>query len=362
MNPPGDFYRSHIRLPFIGPAGQQALGNARVLVVGAGGLGCPCLTTLAGAGVSTIGIADGDQVAISNLHRQPLYTPAEEGLPKAFIAGRKLQEYNPNIVIITQAVWVDAENVSSLLAGYDLIADCTDNFSTRYLLNDACVQQNKPLIYGAIHRGEGQVTVFNYNHGPTLRCLFPDAEQGAVTSCAETGAYNVTTAVTGTLMANEIIKIITGHPDILSGKLLQLNLLNGTQEIFGFSRTERGYRESLNEIKNSLNENSWEPAALLQRLSYGIRPVIIDVREAAERAGGYIEGLHLPLHTLLNATEFPFDPADEILLYCQRGQRSRIARQHLLALGFTRVIELAGGYEALERINPHHQPSPPHTA
>jgi sulfur-carrier protein adenylyltransferase/sulfurtransferase len=359
MDCSADYYQSHSRLPFIGSSGQTALSKARVLVIGAGGLGCPCLTALAGAGIGFLGIADGDTAALSNLHRQPLYSFSDQGLPKALLAAEKLAACNPLISLQPHAVWADAENLPALVNDYDIIADCTDNFTTRYLINDICAQLGKPLVYGAIHQGEGHLTVFHYRGGPTLRCLFPETGEGRVASCAETGAYNITTAVTGNLMANEVIKIITAHPDVLSGTLLQLNVLEGTSMRVAFAHTAAGYTASLQQVEN---ENAWTAPQLAARLAAGQPPLLVDIRDPSERDAGNLGGIHIPLNSLLSLAEFPFRQDKELLLYCQRGQRSRIAVQHLRAQGFFKAFHLAGGYAAAPQYlklpatpnSPHH--------
>ena len=198
-----EYYSSHQKLSFINTRGQQQLQHTAVLVIGAGGLGCPCLQVLAGAGIGTIGIADHDVVSISNLHRQQLYHDSDAGRLKTQAAAEKLRACNPFIKIETYELMADQHNILPLLTLYDVIIDCTDNFYTRYLVNDACVVSGKPLVYGAIHQTEGHVTVFNYNNSPTLRCLFPKDENDSIASCAEIGAYNVITNIIGTMMANE---------------------------------------------------------------------------------------------------------------------------------------------------------------
>ena len=349
------YYQSHSRLPFIGSGGQAALTAARVLVIGAGGLGCPCLTALAGAGIGNLGIADGDTVTESNLHRQPLYTVSEQGLPKAICAVEKLAAYNPLIRLQPHPVWVDGENLPALVSGYDIIADCTDNFTTRYRINDVCAQQGKPLVYGAIHQGEGHLSVFHYQGGPTLRCLFPETGEGLVASCAETGAYNITTAVVGNLMANEIIKIITGHPDVLSGILLQLNVIEGTSMRVAFAHTAAGYAASMQ--SQNAHDDAWSVDQLAERWIAGRLPLLLDVRDPAEHSAGNLGGLHIPLNSLLALREFPFGTETEVLVYCQRGQRSRMAVQHLRRQGYRKVCHLAGGYAAAQSVNNKQLPS-----
>lgn len=222
-----EYYSSHIKLPFIGIQGQKLVQQSKVLVIGAGGLGCPCLLALTGTGVGTIGIADFDYVAVSNLHRQNLYLISDAGKKKASIAKERLSQYNPFINITVHDMYVQQANIIDLLQQYDIVVDCTDNFVARYLINDACVYVNKPLVYGAIHQSEGQVTVFNYTGSATLRCLFPKDDNDTTQSCADIGAYNITTGMTGLMMANEVIKIITKQPDVMANILLSVDTLKG---------------------------------------------------------------------------------------------------------------------------------------
>jgi sulfur-carrier protein adenylyltransferase/sulfurtransferase len=228
ISPEKEFYSSHTKLPFISERGQAQLLQSRVLVIGAGGLGCPCLLALAGAGIGILGIADFDAVSVSNLHRQHLYTLPDEGKKKTVVARERLAKYNPFIHIQTHDVLVYEKTVLPLLEGYDVIVDCTDNFLARYLINDACIYLNKPLVYGAIHRAEGHVTVFNCDGSGTLRCLFPNDESDSTQSCADIGAYNITTGIIGLMMANEAVKIITGSKDVLAGKLWSIDSLTGS--------------------------------------------------------------------------------------------------------------------------------------
>jgi adenylyltransferase/sulfurtransferase len=227
MSQEKEFYSSHHKLPFIGEAGQGLLKRSKVLVIGAGGLGCPCLLALVGAGVGTIGIADFDVVSVSNLHRQNLYSLNDEGKKKTAVAKEKLSQYNPLISVQTHDVLVYQKTVLSLIEPYDVIIDCTDNFLARYLINDACVYLNKPLVYGAIHRSEGHVTVFNYEGSATLRCLFSKDDNDTTQSCADIGAYNIITGIIGLLMANEVIKIITKNKEVLANTLLSFDALTG---------------------------------------------------------------------------------------------------------------------------------------
>jgi sulfur-carrier protein adenylyltransferase/sulfurtransferase len=217
--------------------GQEKLKAARVLVVGAGGLGCPVLQYLTAAGVGTIGIADFDVVSESNLQRQILYGTADVGQPKAEVARQRLSQLNPFVSFQVHRERLTAQNVREILAAYDLVVDGTDNFPTRYLLNDACVLTDKPLVSGAIFKFEGQVSVFNYQGGPTYRCLFPTPPSpGEVPNCSQVGVMGVLPGIIGSLQANEVIKIITQTGEVLTGKLLLLDTLTLQSRTLKFKR------------------------------------------------------------------------------------------------------------------------------
>ncbi len=217
-------YQRQIMLPEIGEAGQKKLKQAKVLVVGAGGLGCPVLQYIAAAGVGTIGIVDNDQVKESNLQRQILYGRNDLGKLKAIIARQRLTELNDIPQYNVLNTYLRSQNVLSILEDYDIIVDATDNFSSRYLISDACVILGKPLVFGAIFKFEGQVAVFNYKGGPTLRCLYPEKEEKSVPDAASVGVIGVLPGIIGSLQANEVLKIILQKGEVLSGKLLVLDI------------------------------------------------------------------------------------------------------------------------------------------
>lgn len=339
------YYSSHNKLFFIGKDGQEKLEQSRVLVIGAGGLGCPCLLALAGAGIATVGIADFDSISISNLHRQPLYNFADAGKLKTTVAAVRLQQYNPFINIASHTILIDETNIIELLSSYDVIADCTDNFSTRYLVNDACVYLNKPLVYGAIHQGEGHVTVFNYRNSPTLRCLFPKDENDGIASCAEIGAYNISTAIIGNMMANEVIKIILQQQDVLAGRLRQLNVLDGSSITVGYTTSAEGRNKGLQRFSGEKVSDEISAIAMAKKIDQQQAFFLLDVREAAEHASTNIGGSNIPLQTLLQTTNFPFSASDEIIVYCQKGNRSRMAVAYLKQKGFFNSVSLQGGIE-----------------
>lgn len=216
-----DRYARHIVLPGVGGAGQARLKQSSVMVVGAGGLGSPVLMYLAAAGVGRLGIVEMDLVHLSNLQRQVLFDTQNTGQPKAVVAKKRLASLNPHVVLETHTLRLDSGNALSLLENYDLVLDCTDNFPTRYLVNDACVLLGLPLVYGAIHQFDGQLSVFHFQGGPCYRCLFPHPPKpGTVPSCSEAGVFGVLPGVIGSLMATEAVKILLGHGDVLAGRLL----------------------------------------------------------------------------------------------------------------------------------------------
>jgi adenylyltransferase/sulfurtransferase len=221
-----DRYYRQIIIPSVGEGGQLLLSKARVLVVGAGGLGSPVLLYLAAAGVGTIGIVDSDSIDLSNLQRQILYTMDDIGQPKAAIAAEKLTALNPGITLNKYNVRLTKVNVDEILKGYDIAVDCCDNYTTRYLLSDATCQAGKPLVYGAVYQFFGQVSVFNFNNGPSYRSLFPE-ELHITPQEPESppGVIGALPGIIGSLQACEVIKIITGTGDLLSGRLLQLDAL-----------------------------------------------------------------------------------------------------------------------------------------
>ena len=217
-------YNRHIILSDVGQQGQDKLSDAKVLVVGAGGLGCPVLQYLTAAGIGTLGIIDFDIVEESNLQRQILFGTESLGTNKAIAAKKRLEDLNPTINIEAITERLTSKNALSLFKEYDLIVDGTDNFATRYLVNDTAILTNKPFVYGAIYKFEGQVSVFNYKDGPSYRCLFPiPPKEGSVANCSEVGVLGVLPGIIGTMMANEVIKIILEFDQVLSGKLLCYN-------------------------------------------------------------------------------------------------------------------------------------------
>ncbi len=229
-------YNRHLILPEIGEQGQQRLKNAKVLVIGAGGLGCPILQYLSAAGVGNIGIIDGDNVAVSNLQRQILYTVDDVGNPKALVAKKRLTALNPLINIQPFVEYLSKENAINIFEKYDIIVDASDNFPTRYLINDASILTHKPLVFGSISDFEGQVTVFNYKNGGSYRCLYPKPPK--IAKNKEQGVLGVLSGIIGCLQANEVIKIICGIGEVLTNRLLAYNILSMQQLILKYKKTE----------------------------------------------------------------------------------------------------------------------------
>ena len=247
-------YSRHILLDKVGLEGQEKLKAAKVMVIGAGGLGCPVLQYLTAAGVGTIGIIDFDVVDETNLQRQILFTVNDIGINKAMAAENRLKQLNPHITFNVYPEKLSTQNALDLFSEYDIIVDGTDNFSTRYLVNDACVITEKPLVYGAIYKFEGQVTVFNYKGGPTYRCLFPEPPKaGSVPNCSEIGVIGVLPGLIGTKQANEVIKLILEIGEPLSGKLVTYDSLNNTTLTLNINRSEEQVQKVLNEKDNFKN-------------------------------------------------------------------------------------------------------------
>jgi len=222
-------YSRHLLLEEVGLEGQEKLKEAKVLVIGAGGLGCPVLLYLAAAGVGTIGVIDFDTIDASNLQRQTLFSTDDVGRSKAEVAKEKLNANNPFINVIAYNEELTNKNSLEIFSAFDIIVDGTDNFHTRYMVNDACLIANKPFVYGAIHKFEGQVSVFNYQEGPTYRCLFPNPpEAGSIPSCSEVGVVGILPGIIGTQQANQVIKIILQIGQVLSGRLMIYNALQSS--------------------------------------------------------------------------------------------------------------------------------------
>jgi molybdopterin/thiamine biosynthesis adenylyltransferase/rhodanese-related sulfurtransferase len=353
-------YQRHLSLAGFGPAAQEKLRRGSVLVIGAGGLGCPALLYLAAAGVGRIVIVDADRVDISNLQRQVLYTDEDAGELKVEAAARRLHALNPCIAIEPHAERFTRVNALEFVRACDVVVDGSDNFATRYLVNDACVLAGRPFVYGAVQGFDGQLSVFNWRNGPTYRCLFPEPPApGSVPNCAEAGVLGVLPGLIGTAQACEAIKLLTGIGEPLSGRLLLWDALTMTTQCVSLAADPRsrqirelppeGYGETC--AAPAVGAEEIDVAALRAALGHGHAPQLIDVREAWERVRGSIEpSVHVPVGELeRNAVGAlaALDPALPTVVYCAAGVRSlhgaRLLREHH---GFRQVVSLQGGYHA----------------
>jgi sulfur-carrier protein adenylyltransferase/sulfurtransferase len=344
-------YSCQLALPGFGKENQLKLHHAKVLIVGAGGLGCPAAQYLAASGIGTIGIADFDVISISNLHRQILYSPAEVGLLKAKIACKKLHKQNPQTKLVPITEKITSKNVMDIFKEYDIILDGTDNFETKYLLNDACVLSGKPLVYAAIYQYEGQVSLLNvlnkdgsYSHN--YRDLFPDVNAAQIPNCAEGGVIPTIAGIIGCIQANEAIKYITKSGDLLAGKIFMIDartlqsrmikIGTGSKTIISeLPESEHVNVISAYELKDGIDENLFE---------------LIDVRTADERMGYNIGGKHIPLSEI--DTNFSLiDFSKRIVFYCESGRRSteavKIAKKRF---PHADIFSLEGGMKAWKEI------------
>jgi adenylyltransferase/sulfurtransferase len=352
-------YQRHLSLPGFGLAAQERLKGGSVLVIGAGGLGCPALLYLAAAGVGRIAVVDPDSVDVSNLQRQVLYVAADTGANKAETAARRLRSLNPLVRIDAHPVRFSRANAIELVRSCDVVVDGSDNFATRYLVNDACVIAGRPFVYGAIQGFEGQVSVFNLGGGPTYRCLFPEPpEPGTVPNCAEAGVLGAVTGMVGAAQACEAIKVLAGIGEPLAGRLLILDALSMTSSVVGLRRDPNG--RSITELPpERYGETCEAPTGrdeigtdeLRRLLREGARLQLLDVREGWERQMGSIEpSMHVPLGRLETSSPSDLaglDPSVPTVVYCAAGVRSlrgmAILRERH---GFRSALSLRGGMGA----------------
>lgn len=344
-------YARHLSLSEVGEPGQERLLSGSVVVVGAGGLGSPCLLYLAAAGVGRIGIVDDDRVDESNLQRQVLHGTADVGTPKTESARRRLADLNPGIALETHATRLSPENALEILGAYDVVIDATDNFAARYVINDACELLGKPLVYGAIQRFSGQVSVFNHNGGPTYRDLFPQPPPPEMApNCAEAGVLGVLPGVIGGLQATEALKLLLGREDVLAGRLLLYDALAMSFDELRLRRDPgREPVRDLTEVARMCSAPTPDrigPRALSERLAEGWPAILIDVRSAAEIAEGALPETDLTCpHTKIRSLIPDLPPDRPIVLICRSGGRSASAARALVEAGIAseRVLDLEGG-------------------
>lgn len=348
-------YHRQVLLPEVGPAGQAALAEASVLIVGVGGLGTPAATYLAAAGVGRIGLVDFDRVDETNLHRQILYATGDVGRDKLDVARDRLRALNPHVSIETHPARLDASNALDLVAAYDLVLDGTDTFATRYLVNDASVIAGTTNVFASISRFDGQVSVFGAPGGPCYRCLFPaPPPAGLVPNCAEGGVIGVLPGLLGTIQATEALKMILDIGDPLVGRLLMVDALGMA---FRELRVDRD--PSCPVCGDHPTLTSLAPAApmasvpettvrdLKARIDADDRPFVLDVREPDEYEGANIGGALIPLGELPERLdEIREHQDDDVVVHCRSGGRSAKAVEYLREHGFTNAVNLKGGIHA----------------
>jgi adenylyltransferase/sulfurtransferase len=346
-------YSRHLIIPEFNIEGQRRLKSARVLVVGTGGLGAPLLQYLTAAGVGTIGVVDFDTVDASNLQRQVLFTLDDVGRPKAEAAVARLRRQNPHVQFEVYPVRLTSENALSIIGRYDVVADGTDNFPTRYLVNDACVLTGKVNVYASIFRFEGQVSVFNYRGGPHYRDLFPEPPPpGLVPSCAEGGVLGVLPGIIGSVQASEVIKVVTGVGQPLSGRLFLFDALHFETRIVKIGRDQSAtpVTELIDyEVFCGLNESPQDQVReitvheLHQWRQSGKDFQLIDVREEYEFEIANLGGELIPLGTIAGQVD-RIRPDGDVVLYCRSGRRSAQAVEILRQrYGFDNLYNLRGG-------------------
>ncbi|MGQ7853368.1 molybdopterin-synthase adenylyltransferase MoeB [Pedobacter sp. WC2501] len=319
-------YNRQMILPELGLKGQEKLKATKVLVIGAGGLGCPVLQYLAAAGVGTIGIVDDDVVELSNLHRQILYNHTDIGQSKAEVAAAKLKLLNPHMAFTAYQERFKRDNAMSICQDYGLVIDCSDNFTTRYLVNDTCVNLNKTLVFGSILQFEGQVAVFNHHGGANYRDLYP-APPSENINCVEGGVIGILPGIIGLYMTNEAIKLICGIGETLAGKLMTIDALNNTVMVFKIAQEKQvktiKSEATVREIKEI------DKTTLDQWLSESPDEIfLIDVREDYEHEENNIGGVNISLYELTSSLK-SIPQGKKVVCYCQTGQRSKMAVQLL---------------------------------
>jgi len=358
-------YSRQVILPEVGEAGQERLQQAKVLIVGLGGLGCPAALYLAAAGVGELGLVDFDQVDVTNLQRQVLYTSADAGQPKVSVGAQRLRELNPDIQIREYPRRLTAHNALDIISAYDYVIDGTDNFPTRYLVNDACVLAGKVNIYGSILRFEGQVSVLAHAQGPCYRCLFPTPPRpGEVPNCAEAGVFGVLPGLIGTAQATEALKLILGIGEPVIGRLLILDALCMNWQTMQVKRAVNcpicGDHPRIRQVEeipfvcetDTDDVVSLTPGEVAERVQQDPDgTVLLDVRTNAEVHISSISGaVNIPLDELENrAAEVEAWKDKTIFVFCQVGIRSLRAIELLQKEGICNMINMEGGFSRWER-------------
>ena len=322
-------YSCQMKLPGFGSSGQARLQAAKVLVIGMGGLGCPAALYLASSGIGTLALADDDRVSVSNLHRQILFTGEDAGMKKVSVAAAKLRQQNPHIAVVEYDLKVDAANIWEVMEPYDIVVDATDNFETRYLINDAGVLTGKPVVYGAIYQFEGQVAVWNVlqsdgRFSPHYRDVFPQVNAAMVPDCSVGGVTPPIAGMIGCMQANEVIKYLTGTGELLAGKILTLDAATLQSRVIRIGFVSK---VPVTALAQPVEVPTISAAALQAALSGGVYE-LIDVRTPAERAEFHIGGTHVPVTELESNTNY-LNLSRPTVFYCASGKRSAEAVKQL---------------------------------
>ncbi len=365
-------YSRHLIMPEVGVEGQEKLKAAKVFLIGTGGLGSPAALYLAAAGVGTMGLIDFDVVDFSNLQRQIIHSTSTVNQPKVESAKKRIAEINPNVKVVTYNEMLTKDNIMKLIKDYDIVLDGTDNFQTRYLVNDACIFTKKPFVYGSIFQFDGQATVFYPGKGPCYRCLFAEPPPpGMVPSCAEGGVLGILPGVIGVIQATEVVKLIIGKGEPLIGRLMLYDALKMTFREVKFRKNPKcpvcSENPTITELIDydafcGIPKRGQEATPTSAQASGGVREisakelkawmdqkkkfVLVDVREPSEYQINKIPGSKLiPLGAIEERAK-ELNPGDEIVLQCHFGGRSMKAAKALYALGYKNVVNLAGGIDA----------------
>jgi adenylyltransferase/sulfurtransferase len=328
-------YSRQIRLAEIGKEGQMKIKGTSVVVVGAGALGCPVLQYLTAAGIGTLGIVDNDWVDETNLNRQVLYSLKDLGKPKPLAARARLKLLNPKVNFNMHFIRLDKDSALKIISQYDIVVDCTDNFASRYLINDSCVILNKPLVYGAIHKFSGQLMVLNYQNGPTLRCLYPEAPHPLeVPSCEEFGVIGSIPGLIGSMQATEVFKIILGLDGILSGKLFMIDTLKFNAWISSFERnplfsqvTALGEYED-NSLCDNKSVKEISEGLLRKMLLKDPGIPVIDLRDPEDKEDIGFKTISIP-HYDVSRKVRQFSGNEAVVFYCRSGSRSTTVINYL---------------------------------
>ena len=357
-------YSRQIVIPQIQASGQERIRNAKVLCIGAGGLGSPALMYLAAAGVGTIGVVDFDTVDETNLHRQILFGQSDIGKKKVDVARTKIQESNPLVTVNIYPLRIDTTNVLEIMSNYDIIIDATDNFATRYLINDAAVLLNKAYVWGSVNRFDGQAAIFWSSLGPCYRCLHPTPPApGTVQNCAEAGVLGVLCASIASMQVNEVIKAITGIGELQIGKLMIYEALEAEYSKIDIHKNPQCVICSVNPTQINLLENYESFCGVVAEAEISAKELknkfasnddflLVDVREPEEFADSRIPGsVLIPVAGFVDASAFKLLPRDkEIILHCRSGIRSATCLALIQKAGFTNSRHLDGGIVAWEKL------------